>query len=179
MPDRARVQPGISFSGVLCLVGPMLLRCLLVALLLTPVLRAQDAYTKSLQEWRAARVARLTTPDGWLTLIGRHQLALGDNSVGTAPDNSVKLAAGPPYLATVTLTADKRVTLLPAPASRLEVDGVPTQDKIELVFKGDHPTRVTFGTASFYVMQRGDNLYLRVRDSQAPNLAKFVGIDYF
>jgi uncharacterized protein (DUF1684 family) len=157
----------------------MLLRCLLLALLLTPSLRAQDDYTKSIEEWRASRVARLTTPDGWLTLIGRHQLAPGDNTIGTAPDNSVKLAAGPPYLATVTVSADKRVTLLPAPASRLEVDGVPTQDKVELLYKGEQPTRVTFGTASFYVMQRGENLYLRVRDREAANLAKFAGLDYF
>jgi uncharacterized protein (DUF1684 family) len=157
----------------------MLLRCLLVASLLTSVSHAQDAYTKSIEEWRAARVARLTTPDGWLTLIGRHQLSPGDNTVGTATDNSIKLAAGPPYLATVTLGADKRVTLLPAPASRLEVDGVPTQDKVELLYKGDKPTRVTFGTANFYVMQRGDNLYLRVRDREAPNLANFAGLDYF
>ena len=133
----------------------MSLRPLFLVLLLTPLLRADEAYTKSIQQWRADRVARLTTPDGWLTLIGRHQLALGDNSAGTAEDNSIKLAAGPPYLATVTLSADKHVTLLPAPASRLEVDGVPTQDKVELLYQGDKPTRVTFGTASFYVMQRG------------------------
>jgi uncharacterized protein (DUF1684 family) len=157
----------------------MSLRCLLVALLLTPLLRADEAYTKSIEEARAARIARLTTPDGWLTLIGRHQLATGDNSVGTADDNSIKLAAGPPYLATVTLTPEKRVMFLPAPASRLEVDGVPTQDKVELIYKGDKPTRVTFGTANFYVMQRGENLYLRVRDREAPNLAKFAGLDYF
>jgi uncharacterized protein (DUF1684 family) len=157
----------------------MSLRCLLVALLLTPLLRADDAYTQTIEEARAARVARLTTPDGWLTLIGRHQLAPGDNSVGTAEDNSIKLAAGPPYLATVTLRADKHVMLLPAPASRLEVDGVPAQDKIELLYKGDQPTRVTFGSASFYVMQRGENLYLRVRDREAANLAKFAGLDYF
>jgi uncharacterized protein (DUF1684 family) len=157
----------------------MLLRCLLVASLLIPALRAQDAYTKSIEDARSARVARLTTPDGWLTLIGRHQLSIGDNTIGTAPDNSIKLAEGPPYLATVTLRPDKHVSLLPAPASRLEVDGVPTEDKVELLYKDDKPTKVTFGTASFYVMQRGENLYLRVRDRLAPNLANFTGLDYF
>jgi len=30
------------------------------------------AYTKEIETWRAQRVARLTTPDGWLTLIGLH-----------------------------------------------------------------------------------------------------------
>ena len=157
----------------------MLPRCVLLAVLLVSPVFAQDAYVKSIQEWRAARVARLKVPDGWLALIGRHQLATGVNSVGTHEENSIKLAAGPPYLATVTLGADRRVKLLPAAASRLEVDGVPTQDEVELVWQGDKPTRVTFGSANFYVMQRGENLYLRVRDTASPNLAHFTGIEYF
>lgn len=157
----------------------MLSRCLFLAAVLVTPLLAQDAYVKSIEDWRAARVARLHAPDGWLALIGRHQLSPGANSVGTAEDNSIRLAAGPPYLGTVTLGPDQRIKLLPAPASRLEVDGVPVQDEAELTFKGDKPTRVTFGTANFYVMQRGENLYLRVRDTQSPNLAHFTRIDYF
>lgn len=157
----------------------MLSRCLLLAALTTASIAAQDDYPKSIEAWRATRVVRLTAPDSWLTLIGRHQLSPGINTVGTAADNSIKLDAGPPYLAAVTLAADHQITLIPAAAARLEVDGVPTEDRTELVFKGDKPTRVTFGTANFYVMQRGEGLYLRVRDTQAPNLANFAGIDYF
>lgn len=174
-----RPNPGFPFLNFCAFFRTMLSRFLFFALLTIVPGAAQDDYVKSIHDWRAARVARLTTPDGWLALIGRHELSPGENTVGTAPDNSIKLAAGPPYLGTVTLTPDRRITLLPAAAARLEVDGVPTQDEVELVFKGNKPTRVTFGTANFYVMQRGENLYLRVRDTEAPNLAKFAGIDYF
>ena len=156
----------------------MLSRCLFLAVLLTSVGLADD-YTQSIETWRAARVARLTTPDGWLTLIGRHQLSPGPNTVGAADDNSIKLAAGPPYLGTVTLAADRTITLTPAAGAQLEVNGVPARSPVELVFKGDKPTRVTFGTANFYVMQRGENLYLRVRDREAANLKQFAGIDHF
>lgn len=157
----------------------MLLRCLLLALLLTASAFAQDDHTKSIETWRAARVARLTTPDGWLTLVGRHLIAPGENTVGTAPDNSIRLAVGPPYLATVTLAADRKITLKPAPSALLETDGVSVRGATELVFQGDKPTRVTFGTANFYVMSRGPELYLRVRDTAAANRAHFAGIDYF
>ena len=141
-PDGAR-NAGFSFAGFCVFVPTMLPRCLLLAVLLATTVAGHDNFTKTIEEWRAARVARLTTPDGWLTLIGRHQLAPGDNTVGTAADNTVKLAAGPPYLGTVTLKSNRRVTLLPAPAARLEVDGVPVQDEVELGFKGNQPTRVT------------------------------------
>jgi len=156
----------------------MLPRCLILALLIASPALADD-YTKSIEAWRAARVARLTVPDGWLTLIGRHQLAPGVNTVGTAEDNSIKLAAGPPYLATVTLGADRRVTLAPAPSALLEIDGARVRAAVALEYQGEKPTRVHFGTASFYVMPRGENLFLRVRDTTAATLENFAGIDCF
>ena len=140
---------------------------------------SQDDYVKSIETWRAARVARLTTPDGWLTLIGRHQLSPGPNTVGTAADNAIKLAAGPPYLGTVTLGADRKITLTPAPSALLEIAGRPAHGPTELFFQGEKPTRVKFGTANFYVMPRGENLFLRVRDTAATTLKNFAGIDYF
>ena len=142
-----------------------------------PVPVAGADYVKSLEAWRAARVARLTTPNGWLTLIGRHQLAPGDNTVGTAGDNSIRLAAGPPYLGTVTLK-DGKVTLTPAPGAIFEIDGQPARPA-ELVYRGDQPTTVTFGPVNFYVMERGASLYLRVKDRTAERLRNFAGLDYF
>jgi len=158
---------------------PLLPR-LLGALLFTAAVAfaANDDYAKSIEAWRSARTARLTAPDGWLSLIGRHPLAVGDNSVGTADDNSIKLAAGPPYLGTVTLR-DGKVTLTPAPSALFSIDGLPARFATELAYKGDKPTRVTFGPVNFYVMERGGVLYLRVKDSTAERLANFAGIEYF
>lgn len=157
----------------------MLPRYLLLALLLGASAPAQDDHVKSIETWRAARVARLTAPDSWLTLVGRHLLAPGENTVGTAPDNSIRLAVGPPYLATVTLAADRTVTLAPVPSALLEVDGRSAHRPVALDWQGDEPTRVTFGTANFYVMSRGPELYLRVRDTAAASRTHFAGIDYF
>ena len=156
----------------------MSFRLLLLAVLLTASAAASDEYTQSITAARAERAARLTKPDGWLTLIGRHLLKPGQNSVGTADDNSIKLAAGPPYLATVTLNAGK-VTFSPAPGAIVEVDGQSAAPATELVYHGENPTHVTFGPVNFYVMERGDSLFLRVRDSTAARRKDFLGLDYF
>ena len=156
----------------------MSFRLLLLAVWLTASAAASDEYTQSIETGRAERTARLTKADGWLTLIGRHLLKPGENSVGTAADNSIKLAAGPPYLARVTLNTGK-VTFTPAPGAIVEVDGQPAAPATELVYHGEHPTHVTFGPVNFYVMERGDSLYLRVRDSTAARLKDFPGLDYF
>ncbi len=154
-------------------------RCLLLALFLTTAALAADDYAQAIDAARAARTARLTTPDGWLALVGRHLLAPGANTVGTAEDNSIRLAVGPPYLAIVTLQPDRSVILAPAPAAILEIDGVPARAPTALDYRGDKPSRVKFGTANFYVMVRGEDLYLRVRDTEAVTLKHFAGLDYF
>lgn len=156
----------------------MLSRCLLLALLLTTPAFAADDYAKSIDTRRAERVARLTTPAGWLTVVGLHWLNTGENSVGTAGDNAIKLAGGPPYLGTVTLAADGRINFTPAAASLAQVDGAP--GPAELRYQGDgKPSLVTCGTLSFFVIQRNEKLGLRVKDSAAPARVHFLGLDYF
>ena len=157
----------------------MLSRYLLALFLTTASVLAQDDYAATLAQHRAARVAALTAPDSWLTLIGRHPLSPGKNSLGTAEDNSIRLASGPPYLGTITLADDGTVTFKPAPSSLARVDGEAVRTA-ELRYRGPgEPSRVTFGSANFYVMPRGNTLFLRVRDTEAANLRDFAGIDYF
>ena len=138
---------------------------------------AGDEPPDTLENWRAARLARLTKSDGWLSLIGRHLLQPGKNSLGTGADNTIKLAAGPSTLGTITVTADKAV-FDPAPEANAQINGQPAPST-ELIYRGEPPTVVTFGPASLQVMQRGDSLYLRVRDSTAARLKDFAGLDYF
>ena len=64
---------------------------------------APDNYTQSIDKWRADRTARLTAPDGWLSLIGLEWLQEGANRVGSAADNDIVLQAGPAHLGVVTL----------------------------------------------------------------------------
>lgn len=141
--------------------------------------RAAD-YAQEIAEWRRARVARLTAPDGWLSLIGLHWLQVGDNAVGSAEDNAVRLAAGAPYLGTVRLAADGQATFRAAPASRTEVDGVAAgEHPVELHYGAARPSLVTAGTVSFFLIKRGEKIGLRVRDTESPRRTGFAGLDYF
>ena len=155
----------------------MLPRLLLLAALLTASALA-DEYTKSVEAARAARVARLTTPTGWLTVVGLDWLKAGDNTIGTAADNTIKLAGGPPYLGTVTLAPDGKVAFVPSASAIVNVDGRP--GPAELRYRGEEkPSVVTSGTLTFFVIQRNEKIGLRVKDSAAPARAHFLGLDYF
>lgn len=139
----------------------------------------EAAYTKELETWRAQRVARLTTPDGWLSLIGLHFLKDGDNTVGSAKDNDTVLAKGPAHLGKVTVAADGRVTVALAPDADARIDGKPVLAG-ELAWRGGgRPSVVSAGAVSFFVIERGGKKALRVKDRESERRTHFVGIDYF
>jgi uncharacterized protein (DUF1684 family) len=140
-------------------------------------------YVHEIEQWRAARVARLTAPDGWLSLIGLEWLHEGANRVGSAAGNDIVLKAGPAELGTVTLAADGGLRIALAQHSGATVDGKAV-DAAALVddmhVQGDAaPTTVRFGHASFYVIDRDGRKALRVKDADAEARRDFLGIDYF
>jgi uncharacterized protein len=144
---------------------------------------AQDAYQQSIEKWRADRVARLTSPDGWLSLTGLEWLQQGANKVGSAPDNDVVLQAGPAHLGVVTLDKSGQVHITLAEGGGATIDGKPVSEAalIDDVHATGNasPTTVVFGTASFYVIDREGRKGLRVKDTTAATRQHFLGIDYF
>ena len=155
----------------------------LLAALVLPVLAAGADFAADLARWRADRVERLRAPDGWLSLVGLHWLAPGDQSVGTAEDNAVRLAAGPAYLGTVRLASDGAVTFVAAPGSLARSDGRPVRGSsvgaVELEYRAGRPSVVEARNVSFVVIQRGDRVGLRVRDTESPRRRDFAGLEHF
>lgn len=148
-----------------------------------PAAVSAQQVTREVEAWRADRLARLTAPDGWLSLIGLDWLHQGDNRVGSATDNDVVLKAGPAHLGTVTVGKDGALSIALAPASGATVDGKALAratliDDMHVV--GDAtPTTVRFGTASFHVIDRDGRKALRVKDTEAATRRHFLGIESF
>ena len=142
-----------------------------------------STYAHEIEQWRAARVARLTAPDGWLSLIGLEWLHEGANHVGSAADNDIVLKAGPAHLGTVTLAADGAASIALAKDSGATVDGKSVAEAVLVddmhATAGAAPTTVRFGNASFYVIERDGRKALRVKDADAEARRDFAGIDYF
>jgi uncharacterized protein (DUF1684 family) len=68
----------------------------------------------SLAEYRAARIAALTAPDGWLNLVARIELVPGRHLVGAAQE--VRLPSGPDLLGTLDLTGSAATFTRPGEA---------------------------------------------------------------
>jgi uncharacterized protein (DUF1684 family) len=149
---------------------------------------AADTQTPSnwqaeLMAWRAERAKNLRAPNGWLSLVGLDWLNPGDNSVGSAAGNALKLKSqAVPYLGTVRLSKDSIELLPPANGypKGLQVDGKPPANPQPLTAddKGK-PSKITIATLQVTVIHRGDQYGLRIRDSQSPTRTGFHGLKWY
>lgn len=142
---------------------------------------ADPAYLAALDRWRAQRLAGLTSETGWLTLVGLHWLAAGDNSYGSDPGNAIVLTGpGVPARGGVFLVgADHSVVLRPEPGVAVTVNGAaPTLAPLANDRTGK-PDLIAVGGLRITVIARGDRLALRVRDPESTTRTAFRGIDSF
>ncbi len=139
------------------------------------------AYRKEIEGWREKRVAGLKKEDGWLTLVGLYWLKPGENRFGSDPGNPVILPEGkaPAVAGTFTLEG-KTVRLSAQPGVPLTADGKPVTPGMTVsADTGGKPTILQLGSLSFYVIQRGDRVGVRIKDKTSPMLASFQGIDEY
>lgn len=138
-----------------------------------------DDYVQSVEQWRSGRLERLTRADGWLALIGRHPLEVGVWSVGSAPGNAIRLAAGPAQLGTLTRTGDNTLTFALADGVEAAIDGTTERTAPLVASSAGKPTYVRAGTINFYILEQGGRYFLRVRDSESARRKNFAGIENY
>lgn len=147
-----------------------------------PLRAAQPDYAAQVEQARAARVAELRQPDGYLSLIASGWLEPGANTLGTAADNRIVLPQGPAHLGTLWLGQDGVVRLQTAPDQHVQVDGQPRQQVVMATQGADgkqRPTRAYVGQAYLYVIENGDQRGLRMKDNHADTRVHFAGLSYF
>ncbi|HEY6929328.1 MAG TPA: DUF1684 domain-containing protein [Thermoanaerobaculia bacterium] len=138
------------------------------------------AHRREIESWRQQRLAGLKRPDGWLTLVGLSWLEPGENRVGSDPASAVPLPSGQaPARLGVIERGNSGNRFRAEPGVRVTCDGKPATACDLKSDAEDEPTLVQYGSLVFYVIQRGDRLGVRVKDSDAPALRHFRGLDYF
>ena len=140
-------------------------------------------YMAEVDHWHAARIERLKSDTGWLTLVGLHPLKPGVNSVGTGADADIIMPAGAPYwLGTLAVMPDEIVFSV-HPDATVELYGEESAGRLSTTTlatdKEGPPTVLTAGSLQFYVIDRDGNLFLRVKDRESPVLQSFTGIDRY
>ena len=130
--------------------------------------------------WQKQRQESIAGTNGWTTLVALHWLPDGRTTVGADHTNQLVLPAGRAAGSVgVFLRLGRAVHFKAAPGVVAMVGGVATN---ELTMKSDaseNPTKMTIGSLTFMVIERGERLGVRVRDPESPARLHFAGLKYF
>jgi uncharacterized protein len=138
-------------------------------------------YVAEIKTWRKKMSDDLRAPDGWLSLAGLFELREGEQTIGSDETCDVALPASAPAWLGVLRFAHNQTRLSITSDALVLVDGVPAREAI-LLDDGDGattPTKVTVGTATFFVHSYDGRYAIRVKDSVSPAIAAFVGRVWF
>jgi len=140
----------------------------------------RDVHRAEVERWRSHRLARLTAPDGWLSIVGLWWLSEGSNTVGSAAESNAVLPRGPSHVGAIEVK-DGSAVLHAKPDSGVLVDGDPLPGP-SVSLRDDAegwPTLLSLGTLTFYVIRRENELAVRVRDSESEARRAFAGIPHY
>ncbi|NDK55149.1 DUF1684 domain-containing protein [Pontibacter sp. BT213] len=138
------------------------------------------AYKVSIEEWHKERITNLKKEDGWLALAGLFWLEPGINTFGSGPDNDLvfpegKIAA---EAGAFILEGDK-VKIKLNDGAEVKLDGKPVQDAVVYTAGSDDSPKLTHGSLTWFVIQRGDKYGIRLRDTESEVRKNFTGIDRY
>ncbi|MDH4335366.1 MAG: DUF1684 domain-containing protein [Chloroflexota bacterium] len=130
--------------------------------------------------WRRLREDRLRSPHGWLALVGLHWLTPGENHFGAHPSNEIVLHGSgmAPRAGTLTWT-DGQVRLQSHEGADVRIGGDSAASMVLADDRDGDPTMLDLGPLRMHLIRRGERMGLRVRDSEAPALTAFAGLESF
>jgi uncharacterized protein (DUF1684 family) len=141
-----------------------------------------NTYREEISKWKERRLAGLTRDDGWLTLCGFFWLKEGENRFGSDSSNQIIFPKGKAPKVAGSLWLEKSVVRVRAwKGVEITSKGRPITSMVLLSDEDGlkNPTILNIGTLSFYLIKRGGQLAVRVKDIENPARLNFKGLEYF
>jgi uncharacterized protein len=176
---KVRFNHGSASSGLLAL------SIISILLLATSCARPSPkidavAYAQEIEQYRTARLTELKSESGYLSLVGLFWLKEGANKFGSDPANEIILPKEKVSPVAGVFVLKNGVVRLEAPAnSNLTVSDKPVTSLELKSDAADKPTVLHLGSLSLQIIQRGDQLGVRVKDKDNPARSNFPGIESY
>jgi hypothetical protein len=134
-------------------------------------------YIAEIQQWRLERAADLKSEDGWLNLAGLFRLKEGKNTFGSNKNNDLVFPKGSDFMGNLILeNGEVRVEI----SKNVAVYHKNTEIKnLKIFSENEKPVVLQHQSLRWFVIQRGDRHYLRLRDLESANVTQFKGIETF
>lgn len=137
-------------------------------------------YIESIQQFRSERDQHIiATPRNWLSLCGLFWLEEGNNSFGSSETDQVTLPGLPGAHCGVLRMEHGKAALVEVDAAGTKLNGgKPELRALQTDMDGD-PDVIECGSYLMMVIQRGENLLLRVWDTESAAAKEFKGLKYY
>ncbi len=140
---------------------------------------ADPAHVKEINDWHAKRVERLKSPTGWLSLVGLHWLKEGENRFGSDSSNQLVFPQKAAGFCGKFILKNGKVTIEVAKGVEITHDKKPVS-KMELEDDTDsNRTTLNMGSFQFFVIKRGHEFAIRLRDTENSLIKDFTGIERY
>jgi len=140
---------------------------------------SNDAYSKEIKRWKEKRLGRLKSENGWLNLAGLFWLEEGVNTIGSDSSNSIVYPEkAPPRLGSYMLR-NGQVSFNPEPGSEVLMDGKPIEELEIETDKSGKPTLLESGSLAWFIIERGDQFGIRLRDYEHPAINQLTHIESY
>lgn len=138
-----------------------------------------DAYTAEIMQWRAQRIERLKSPDGYLDLVGLYWLESDTSHIGSGPDNDIVFPApAAAHIGELELT-DDGVVLHVAEGVDVRYEGQPVSDILMQDDNTEAPVTVSQGSLAWTIIKRDSKYAVRLRDYDHPALKSVPPIESY
>jgi uncharacterized protein (DUF1684 family) len=141
------------------------MRLVAISLLAVAAIAADSNYVRDVEQYRAQREASLKQNDGWLTVVGLFRLKEGENRVGAGEANQIALPNSAP--ARVGKIVFSKGQAIYYPEGR---PGTQLKPNVDIV---------TIGNIKFFVIKRGEEYFIRVKDNDSKLRRDFAGLKWF
>lgn len=139
------------------------------------------SYETEILSWQQEMESKLRAENGWLSLAGLFWLEEGEHSVGSAPASAIPLPPGSaPENLGLLRYRDGKVYLHVLTDETVTVDGKPSRGAwLRDDTAAEGPSLVSSGSITFFVIRRGNQYGIRVRDRDSLNRQTFTGRKWF
>jgi uncharacterized protein (DUF1684 family) len=141
--------------------------------------RSDDAYLKEINKWKEKRLTNLKSENGWLNLAGLFWLEEGVNTIGSDSSNSIIFPdKAPPRLGEYILE-NRQVSFIPEPGTEILLNGKPIKGLEVITDRSGKPTLLETGSLAWFIIERGDQFGIRLRDYKHPAINELTHIETF
>lgn len=140
--------------------------------------KTDQAYISEIQQWHKNRINNLKKDNGWLNLIGLFWLKEGENSYGSAKNNDIIFPKGPEHIGKFVLN-DSIVTVKIFPKVEVLNRGKKVKEMKMNNDQQENTTILESGSLKWYVIKRGSEYGIRLRDLDSPKIKNFSGIEIY